>query len=149
MGSGRHSLAGSVANLRNDGVIQRGQALVCSSIIEGTAIKQYAEFDTLMGFCRSVTPRVAVAAGTAESAFLGLPLEQDHCGIKGRIRCLPGCKEHDGAQFDWDHLGRQPIVEGTMFSAIRHAALALGMKFFVPITANATELHFPFLGLPQ
>jgi hypothetical protein len=51
MGSGRHSLAGSVADLQSDGVIQRSQALVGSGIIEGTAMQQYVEIDALLGFC--------------------------------------------------------------------------------------------------
>ena len=43
--TGRRSLAGSVAVPQSDGVIERSQALACSSIIEGTTMEQYAGID--------------------------------------------------------------------------------------------------------
>nr|WP_239479422.1 IS6 family transposase [Lichenicola cladoniae] len=79
------------------------------------------------------------------SAYLNNRLEQDHCGIKGKIRCMRGFKNHDAAhRFCREHgelrnLFRSRRRHNQIVSAsLRRFRFARGAKLALGIMQNAS-----------
>jgi transposase-like protein len=78
------------------------------------------------------------------SAYLNNRLEQDHRGIKGRIRCMRGFKSHDAASlFCREHDELRNLLRPrrrhnqVVSASLRRARFAIGVQIPLRITQSA------------